>query len=629
VVVTVVSFSLSSAQEKVVSLRQNLAKTISSQPYVLMNANNLTSWVRSDGFFPAIVGNSWNGEFPKGSGVGTVYQEGIVFGGKVHDGVYTDSIRVTGDTYFIGMQAGAIKSDASGNTIGADDPNDPSVRAFGIRSDMPVSIQYDTAAWPDLKSDAASFFQKGIDSVTAQDVHQIAGQYFKDWTEWPTAKGAPWFVDSVKIVRNDAAFDPTNAHDIPGIPDAAKTIWFVCNDENLGQTGQFAGSPPIGIEEQVTLWAVDTTGTYEPLNNVIFKQVKLIYKGNPGAATNSRIDSMFISQWADGDIGDDGDDYGGCDTMLNLGYQYNSKTLDARYSAAGLSAPAMGYVFLQGTSHYTGNPSDSAAVSFQWRKGYRYSHDRPMTTYFLFGADGLAEQADNGQYSGSLQWFNIMRGRYSRPAYPAGDRFQPCYYFAGPPINYQDCLPTDYMYSGDPTTGKGWLDGYVTGAGARQIASSHGPFDMALHDTAEVVIALVDGLGANNLWSVQVLKYNAGFAKYWFNGMASPSSSVTSVAGNTIPRSFEVSQNYPNPFNPSTTIRYEIPISGKVTIKVFNLLGQDIATIVDDQKQAGVYSVQWNATNVPSGVYFYSTKVTPNSKSDHSYWDVKKMLLMK
>jgi hypothetical protein len=75
--------------------------------------------------------------------------------------------------------------------------------------------------------------------------------------------------------------------------------------------------------------------------------------------------------------------------------------------------------------------------------------------------------------------------------------------------------------------------------------------------------------------------------------------------GNGHPSAISLFQNYPNPFNPSTTIRYELPRSSLVTLRVFNILGQEIATLVDGQKQAGCYEIKWNAGSFPSGVYFY------------------------
>ncbi len=73
----------------------------------------------------------------------------------------------------------------------------------------------------------------------------------------------------------------------------------------------------------------------------------------------------------------------------------------------------------------------------------------------------------------------------------------------------------------------------------------------------------------------------------------------------SIPTSYRLMQNYPNPFNPSTTIRFEVPRSGFVTLKVYNLLGQEVAVLVNEVKQAGRHEVVWEATGLPSGVYFY------------------------
>ncbi|HXG01686.1 MAG TPA: PQQ-binding-like beta-propeller repeat protein [Bacteroidota bacterium] len=71
------------------------------------------------------------------------------------------------------------------------------------------------------------------------------------------------------------------------------------------------------------------------------------------------------------------------------------------------------------------------------------------------------------------------------------------------------------------------------------------------------------------------------------------------------PQTFHLDQNYPNPFNPSTTIRFEVTSSGFVSLKVYNLLGQEVATLVKEVKQPGRYEVKWDASGMPSGVYVY------------------------
>jgi hypothetical protein len=81
--------------------------------------------------------------------------------------------------------------------------------------------------------------------------------------------------------------------------------------------------------------------------------------------------------------------------------------------------------------------------------------------------------------------------------------------------------------------------------------------------------------------------------------------SLSSVEANGkgIPKEYQLSQNYPNPFNPSTIIRYELPRAANVSLKIFNTLGEEVAVLANEQKEAGYYQTTWNA-NVPSGIYF-------------------------
>jgi hypothetical protein len=94
----------------------------------------------------------------------------------------------------------------------------------------------------------------------------------------------------------------------------------------------------------------------------------------------------------------------------------------------------------------------------------------------------------------------------------------------------------------------------------------------------------------------------------FFNKPTSGSAnSATAVESNqtTIPQKFVLYQNYPNPFNPTTTISFSLPTKHKVTLTVFNTLGQKVITLVDGILPAGNHAVKWQANNVPSGIYFY------------------------
>jgi photosystem II stability/assembly factor-like uncharacterized protein len=91
---------------------------------------------------------------------------------------------------------------------------------------------------------------------------------------------------------------------------------------------------------------------------------------------------------------------------------------------------------------------------------------------------------------------------------------------------------------------------------------------------------------------------------------------------NAVPNEFLLSQNFPNPFNPNTTIKYSIPNASKVTIKIFDVLGKEIETLVDEEKPIGTYELKWNATKLSSGVYFYQLKAG-------DFIQTKKMILLK
>ena len=91
---------------------------------------------------------------------------------------------------------------------------------------------------------------------------------------------------------------------------------------------------------------------------------------------------------------------------------------------------------------------------------------------------------------------------------------------------------------------------------------------------------------------------------------------------NTTPVNFKLSQNYPNPFNPATTINFDIPVNGNVTLQVFDLSGREVDVLVNEYRTEGTYSVNFNGESYSSGVYFYRLTV-------NNFTDTKKMLLIK
>lgn len=96
----------------------------------------------------------------------------------------------------------------------------------------------------------------------------------------------------------------------------------------------------------------------------------------------------------------------------------------------------------------------------------------------------------------------------------------------------------------------------------------------------------------------------------------------TDVEGLELPTTYSLAQNYPNPFNPTTTISFSLPVSGKVVLQVFDITGKSVATLLDNEMQSGVHSVELNAADLSSGVYFYRL-------SANKFIATRKFLLLK
>jgi hypothetical protein len=107
------------------------------------------------------------------------------------------------------------------------------------------------------------------------------------------------------------------------------------------------------------------------------------------------------------------------------------------------------------------------------------------------------------------------------------------------------------------------------------------------------------------------------------NAIVIRETNVLSVSGDENPiKNFVLEQNYPNPFNPSTKISYRLPVTSKVTLKVYNALGKEIATLVNEELPAGSHEVEFNGSTLSSGVYFYQLK-------SNNFIETKKMIYLK
>ena len=440
-----------------------------------MTINNITAWYSSDGRQEAsnstlkIVGAS----YPRNTAP-TINTSGFLFGGVRNDSSNAFTF-VNGSYYSSTLRQGSILGLQTGlaeNYLG------PQLRIWRIRKD------YTTA---DLRRDAAETYGIAENSISVMDVQRLRSEYKKDWKEWPGASGAPYVdvnkngIYDPKFIYNEFGVEiPDTTSDSPGVANADQIIWYVCND--LGGNSPW-GTAGIGMEMQVTVWGFNTTGA---MANTLFRRCKLIYKGTSSSKPSTALSNMYVGIWSAVDLGRSTDNLAGSDSLLGLGYVYNSKTLDAEYLKYNIIPPVIGFDIVQGPV-VKGSGNDSALVNFSYKKGLK---NLPVTSLTY---TGQSNPSFNLGASGVSQVYHSLQG------YPTRENI-----LRTDPVTQQ---VSKFWSTGDPVSRVGWIDGIYEPAGSRELCISSGPFSMALGDTQEIVTALIAAESPDRLGSVNVLKY--------------------------------------------------------------------------------------------------------------------------
>lgn len=112
----------------------------------------------------------------------------------------------------------------------------------------------------------------------------------------------------------------------------------------------------------------------------------------------------------------------------------------------------------------------------------------------------------------------------------------------------------------------------------------------------------VPPFGQHHLWQTFCISTSLGD---YFNGFILGTTDVRPVETGTVPEQMALQQNYPNPFNPATKIGFSLPVAGQTSLKVFNLVGQEVATLLEGTYDRGNYEVPFDGAGLPSGMYFY------------------------
>jgi hypothetical protein len=127
--------------------------------------------------------------------------------------------------------------------------------------------------------------------------------------------------------------------------------------------------------------------------------------------------------------------------------------------------------------------------------------------------------------------------------------------------------------------------------------------------------------GGSGAWSFPRYFSTGGSPQAWHEGVEDENP-ISTKGAEEKPTAFGLSQNFPNGFNPTTQIKYSLPVDAHVRLSVYDVLGQEVATLVNSDEAAGFKAVTFNAGNLPSGIYFY--RLTAGDFSD-----IKKMILLK
>jgi len=414
-------------------------------------------------------------------------------------------------------------------------------------------------------------------------------QYWMNWGRM-VPYGAP-FID----VNNDGIYEPLI--DTPGVRNASQTI-FMCLTDAIASMhspgeGIGGGTLPMFAEMHLTAWCYDSPD----LSDVQFMKWEITNKGSYS------WEKASIGFFADPDLGDASDDYSACDTTLNMMICYNGDNMDGNGSppSYGINPPAFGIKYLR--SSYN-----------RWISPEKYLG---LTSNITLYQGGALPCIYNDAYS--YEAFRLLHG-FKKDSSSVWDP------------TYSPYRKTKFCFPGDPESNSGWTNakGYLYGCAdtnftlgmyandVRCVMGSGGyDFKVSPYETQIIVAVQMIAQGTSNLNSVTKVKQLAANVQnlYDYNF-------PVIINNNSEPGSYMLYQNYPNPFNATTSIHFAISKSSSVKILIYDLMGRELQTFVDEKLSAGIYARNFNGAGLSSGVYYYRLIV-------NGYSDTKKMLLLK
>jgi hypothetical protein len=465
--------------------------------------------------------------------------------------------------------------------------------------------------------------EASIYKVSTSDVP--FGQSWQDWIE-AVSLGADFYDgnhDGVYYpvdLNNNGIWDTDE--DKPDII-GDENFWCVYND-GVPADERFWGSSPLGIEVRQTIFAFASSGN---LGNVVFIRYRIKNTG----LNEDTLEDIYFCNYADSDIGEIGYNHNltGIDTLRNADYTYMKHSSPQDW---GDNPPC----FM--TDLLTGPLSYIPGVSFEDINGnniYDPGIDIPIDTAFCFrGPLGVPfyPGALNLKVTSSIYYlggdpvlgfpYNVVEVRNNLlGTTTSGNIVDPCNWPYGSVTGGVPCNEIDPFYwgSGDPVTNIGWIS---TAEGDAKNIQSTGPFKLIKNKEIEILSAFEVGRGDSALGSVPIAKnISDEMQDFYENNFGYPY--VLDVKDKGFDQlNYALYQNYPNPFNPVTRIKYSLPQRENVKLIVYDILGNIVKVLRNQEQNAGSYEVNFDAGGLSSGVYFYTIQTG-------KYFETKKMILLK
>ena len=416
-------------------------------------------------------------------------------------------------------------------------------------------------------------------AITREDIDHfvLRGQVSQNLLQWPWHLGAP-------VVDGDG--EPGNYNlaggDLPELL-GDQRLWWIMNDARIQHKS--TDSAPLGIEIHASAFAKVHTGG---IGDETFYTFRLINKND------TSISATYFGLFTDFDIGASVlDDLVGSDSLLHLGYGYNGGNEDEGAGGYGTAPPAIGFSFLQSPpAELDGVDNDHDGVV-----------DNPGEMLGMTGAFIQAPSCDvcSNEYPPE-NYYLAMQSRW-----PDGTPLS----FGGRG-RYLTDRPVRFIFPGNPETREGWSEvntmiPWLPIPNPRDVnlLIASGPFDLAPADTVDFMLAAVWARGQNNFNAVSRLKAETALVRQATEALLTPYTGPTASLANPAHHNevLGFDQNFPNPFLQSTTLRYSLPQPMQVRLAVYDMLGREVVVLVDTQQEAGIYTTEFDADNLPAGIY--------------------------